>query len=100
MEGSIKALIPINEKNLPRHEVIGLNVCVVQSSNQTHIGVKGKIIAEMKNIFVISDDSKERWIPKDTAIFCFCLPNKTHVVLNGKLFIGKHSERIKTSRVN
>ena len=93
-------MTPINKENLTRHEVIGLQVCVIQSSNQTHVGIKGKVIAEMKNMFIISDGSKKRWIPKDTAVYCFSLPDDSLAIINGKEFVGKHAERIKkTSKV-
>jgi len=86
---------PINKENLTRHEVIGLQVCVVKSSNRTHVGIKGKVIAEMKNIFVISDGVKKRWIPKDTAVYCFSLPDESLAIVNGKNFVGKHVDRTK-----
>lgn len=88
-------MTPINKENLTRHEVIGLQVCVVQSSNRTQVGIKGKVIAEMKNMFIISDGAKKRWIPKDTAVYCFSLPDKSLAIVNGKEFVGKHAERIK-----
>ena len=88
-------MILINNENLTRHEVIGLQVCVVQSSNLTHIGIKGKVIAEMKNMFIISDGDKKWGIPKDTAVYCFSLPDKSCATVNGKAFVGKHAERIK-----
>lgn len=93
-------MTPITKENLTRHEVIGLQVCVIQSSNQTHVGIKGKVIAEMKNMFIISDGTKKRWIPKDTAVYCFSLPDDSLAIINGKEFVGKHAERIKkTSKV-
>ena len=88
-------MTPITKENLTRHEVIGLEVCVVQSSNRTHVGIRGKVIAEMKNMFIMSDSNKKRWIPKDTSVFCFSLPDKSLAIVNGKRFVGKHAERIK-----
>ncbi|MCK5403561.1 ribonuclease P protein subunit, partial [Candidatus Bathyarchaeota archaeon] len=77
-------MTPITKENLTRHEVIGLQVCVIQSSNQTHVGIKGKVIAEMKNMFIISDGTKKRWIAKDSAVYCFSLPDKSLAIVNGK----------------
>lgn len=88
-------MIPLNNENLTRHEVIGLQVCVLHSSNPTHVGIKGKVIAEMKNIFIISNGVKKWGVPKDTAVYCFSLPDKSSVTVNGKEFVGKHAERIK-----
>ena len=88
-------MTPINKENLTRHEVIGLQVCVVKSSNLTHVGIKGKVIAEMKNMFVISDGVKKRLIPKDNAVYCFSLPDESLAIVNGKDLVGKHAERIK-----
>ena len=88
-------MTPINIETLTRHEVIGIQVSVVQSSNPTHIGIKGKIIAEMKNMFLISDGTKKRWLPKDSVVYSFSLPDKSLALINGSIFIGKHAERIK-----
>ena len=88
-------MTPISKENLTRHEVIGLQVCVLQSSNRTHVGIKGKIIAEKKNMFIISDGNKKRSIPKDSAVYCFSLPDNSLAIVNGKEFVGKHAERIK-----
>lgn len=70
-------------------------MCVVKSSNRTHVGIKGKVIAEMKNMFVISDGVKKRWVPKDTAVYCFSLPDESLAIVNGKNFVGKHVDRTK-----
>jgi ribonuclease P protein subunit POP4 len=86
---------PITIETLTRHEVIGLHVSVVQSSNPTHVGIKGKIIAERKNMFLISDSTKKRWLPKDAVVYSFSLPDKSFTIINGSKFIGKHAERIK-----
>jgi len=88
-------LNPITKDNLIRHELIGLQVSVIHSSNPTHIGIKGKVIDEIKNMLMITDGVKKKWIQKDTAVYSFTLPDKSIVIVKGNEIIGKPVERIK-----
>jgi ribonuclease P protein subunit POP4 len=88
-------MVPITNQNLIRHELIGLQVSVIYSSNPTYVGIKGKVIDEMKNMLIIHDGVKKRWIQKDTSIYCFTLPDKTSVIVEGEEILGKPVERTK-----
>ena len=90
-------MTPITEDNIIRHELIGLQVSVVHSSNPTHIGIKGKVIDENKNMLMILNGGKKRWIQKDAAVYSFTLPDKSIVVVEGNVIVGKSVERIKKS---
>lgn len=82
-------------ENLVRHELIGLDVEVIESKNKKNIGIKGKVIDETKNMLVIErNDGKEVKLIKDQNIFCFILGD-TKVKIDGKLLVGRPEERIR-----
>lgn len=54
----------ITAKNLKCHEWIGLKAKVVESTDKTRIGMKGKIIDETKNLIVMETEKGEKIIPK------------------------------------
>jgi len=86
----------ITPKNLVRHELIGLNVEIAESTDSTFRNLKGRIIDETYNTFKIeTKDGKEKTIPKKYCIFIFTLPNKTKVQVEGKILIGRPEDRIK-----
>ena len=88
-------MTPITKKNLVRHELIGLQVTVIHSSNPTHVGIKGKVMDEMKNMLMISNGVKKRWIQKDLTVYSFTLPDKSIIEVEGAEILGKHADRIK-----
>ncbi len=47
---------PISEKNLAGHELIGLKVEVVFSSDPTQRGISGKVIDETENLLVVKKE--------------------------------------------
>ena len=88
--------MPINEKNLVRHELCGLKVRVAKSTNPSHEGIKGRVVYETYNTLKIeTKEGKEKTIPKDITIFIFTLPNGTKVQVDGKVLIGRPEDRIK-----
>lgn len=87
--------MPITPQNLVRHELIGLNVEIKDSSNKSQRGLKGRVVGETYSTLNIETDKGEKVIPKEMAIFIFTLPNGTRVQVNGKLLIGRPEDRIK-----
>jgi len=88
--------MPINEKNVVRHELCGLTVLVEDSTNLAQKGLEGKVVDETYNTLKIeTKDGKEKIIPKDISIFIFTLPNGKKVQVDGKLLIGRPEDRIK-----
>jgi ribonuclease P protein subunit POP4 len=87
--------MPITPQNLVRHELIGLDVEIKESTNPSQIGLKGKVIGETYSTLQIETDRREKIIPKDITIFIFTLPNGTKVQVDGKLLIGRPEDRIK-----
>ncbi len=87
--------MPITPKNLVRHEIIGLEVKIKESTDPTLKNLKGRVIDETYNTFKIEVGKKEKIIPKKDCIFIFILPNKTKVQVDGKLLVGRPEDRIK-----
>jgi len=88
-------MTPIAPGNILKHELIGLNVKIVNSKNEQIVGIKGKVIDETKNILTIANSNAKRKIPKDIAIFQFKLPKGTVVNLHGSKLIGRPENRLK-----
>jgi ribonuclease P protein subunit POP4 len=84
----------ITEKNLVRHEFIGLNVKVVKSRNKNLIGLVGRVIDETMQTIKIEDDG-EKIIPKKGSVFRFTLPNGQRVDVIGDIILARPEDRIK-----
>ncbi|HUY01333.1 MAG TPA: ribonuclease P protein component 1 [Candidatus Deferrimicrobium sp.] len=85
----------VTPKTLIYHCLIGLEVKIVQSSNQNYHNLNGKVVDETKNTLIIEIGDKEKRIPKKNSTFQFRLQNKKAVEVNGKLLLGRPEERIK-----
>ncbi len=58
----------INDKNFLSHEMIGLKLKVIESSDPSRKGITGKIINETKNTFILEDG---KILPKKECVFEF-----------------------------
>ncbi len=83
-----------NKKMLARSELIGLDVEVIESENRFNKGLKGKVIDETKNMFIIETKKGKKSIIKDQCIFEFKLKEK-NIQINGKSLTTRPEERIK-----
>ena len=81
----------MKEKDFIKHEFIGGNLKVVKSKNEGLVGIKGKVIDETKNMFLL--DSGKRLI-KGQSTFHITIGNETFDV-EGKLLIGRPEDRLK-----
>lgn len=94
--------------NLIFHELIGLFTDVLESSNPKLEKIRGKIVHETKNMFVIETSKNvEKKVPKKGSIFLFYVPlingnlRVTELVkVNGKLLLSQPENRIKNIRKN
>jgi ribonuclease P protein subunit POP4 len=80
-----------------QHEFIGLETEVSRSSNPSCVGIKGTVINETRNTFVIMQKQKKKrkTIIKDQSVFHFTLPDATIVEIEGTMLVGKPEERLK-----
>ncbi len=83
-----------NEKNLGMHELIGLYVEIVNSTNSNQIGLRGKVIDETYHMLIIETEKGEKMIMKKGALFKFDV-NGQDVKLKGDMVNYRPHERIK-----
>jgi ribonuclease P protein subunit POP4 len=81
--------MPITPENLPKHELIGLEVEVIESTDESLVGIKGEVLDETQSILTIENKQVE----KKNCIFQFILPNRQEVKLNGELINKRPEER-------
>jgi ribonuclease P protein subunit POP4 len=86
----------ITPKNIIKHELIGLEVEVVASRNPNHIGIKGLVVNETKNMLWIETPKGIKKIPKKYTVFMFTLPNGKKVKVNGNVIARRPEDRIRT----
>ncbi len=88
--------MPITPRNLVRHELIGLKIKIVESTDPTQKNISGRVIDETYNTIKLETKiGKELIIPKKNCIFVFTLPDKTKVKVDGKILVGRPEDRIK-----
>ncbi len=84
-----------NPGNLPRHELIGLGVEVVESENKDEVGIKGKVVDEMKSVLKVECKGDEKTLQKRGRVFKFKLPPNKEVMVEGNILEGRPEDRIK-----
>lgn len=82
--------MPRTPENLPKHELIGLNVKVEEHSDENIEGLKGKVVDETRNMLVI--DGKK--VSKKEAVFVFELGDEK-VEIDGELIQKRPEDRVK-----
>lgn len=87
-------IIVITLHNIIKHELIGLEVKINESSNKSQIGIKGKVVDETKNLLIIKTTKNIKKIQKKGAVFIFDLKNKK-VKVNGDKIVARPEDRIK-----
>ena len=81
-------------ENLTKHELIGHMVEVVESSDPAKAGLKGRIVDETRNTFIIDCKGKEKTVAKAECTFRFSL-GQTLVEVDGKVLVARPEDRIK-----
>jgi ribonuclease P protein subunit POP4 len=81
-------------ENLTKHELIGLMAEVVESSDPTRVGLKGRIVDETRNTFTIESKGKEKIVAKAECTFRFSLDHEV-VEVDGKVLVARPEDRIK-----
>ncbi|MHA1607628.1 MAG: ribonuclease P protein component 1 [Candidatus Freyarchaeota archaeon] len=95
--GKNRFVIPV--RDLVRHELIGLNVAVVESLNDKFIGFSGVLIDESRNMITLkSENGAVRKIPKEVCVFEFELPQGEKVRVDGRAITGRPQDRLKMKK--
>ena len=86
----------VEPKELVRHELIGLEVKIVDSTNKEVVGIRGRVIDETRNILVVeTKDGEEKRFVKEQCTFLFRLPSGSKVKIEGRLLVSRPEDRIK-----
>jgi len=87
--------MPITKRNVLKHELIGLEARVINSSDKNLIGTYGTIIDETKDMLVIDQAGKPKIVQKKSSIFKLTLPGGEEVDVDGANLIARPQDRIK-----
>ncbi len=76
--------------------MIGLIMEVEESSNRDMEGLRGRIVDETRNTFVIeTEQGEEKRIPKSGNMFIFVLEDGTRARIRGDKLLARPEDRIK-----
>lgn len=81
--------MPITPENLPKHELIGLDTEIVESTDEGLEGLEGEVMDETKSMLRIGD----KWVEKKNCIFLFRIPSGEKVQVDGGLIAKRPEER-------
>ena len=84
----------MRRRDIPRCELIGLEVKVVDAGNKDLIGLQGIIINETKNTFVIEHENKARIVFKEQVTLEIKMDGNI-VRIDGKMLLGRSEDRVK-----
>lgn len=85
-------------QNILRHELIGLNLEVVNSTDSGLISTKGRVINETRNTLVLEkENGKEITLVKEISTFRiqFESENVVKIDVDGRLLVGRPEDRLK-----
>ncbi|RLE63822.1 MAG: ribonuclease P protein subunit [Thermoprotei archaeon] len=85
----------ITPRNLPRHELIGLRIEVIESPNSFQKGIRGEIIFETMNTLIVDTPKGRKVIPKKDRVFKIWLPDGIAVLIEGNIILGRPEDRLK-----
>uniref|UniRef100_A0A7C1CGD1 Ribonuclease P protein component 1 n=1 Tax=Thermofilum adornatum TaxID=1365176 RepID=A0A7C1CGD1_9CREN len=86
----------ITPRNILRHELIGLEAEVVDSTNPFQIGIRGFILDETYKTLVIGyPGRRKRRIFKSQVKLRVWLPDGQVVKIDGRYLLGRPEERLK-----
>lgn len=79
----------ITPENLPRKELTGLIVEIIESTDPTHEGIKGEVQDETRDTLTIDG----RKVEKENCKFLVEIPSGEKVELNGKIIAKRPEDR-------
>ena len=82
---------------ISRHEFIGLETKIIDSSNPQVVGLNGTIINETKSMFTINTEKGMKMIPKSTNEMKIGILKSTHEM---KVGIRKSTNEMKVGALN
>ena len=83
----------ITADTISRHEFIGLDTKIINSSNSEVIGLNGTVINETKSMFTINTEKGMKMIPKSINDWGFTINGK-NMTVKGSTITKRPFERI------
>ncbi|WP_407355648.1 ribonuclease P protein component 1 [Methanolobus sp. WCC5] len=98
--------LEITPYKLVFHELIGLQVEVVEAANPALKKIRGKVVDETRNMMIIqTEDGTEKMVPKNGTTFVFQIPAhlsgkhaRRYVMVKGNLLLSQPENRTKNIR--
>ncbi|MCL4437014.1 MAG: ribonuclease P protein subunit [Thaumarchaeota archaeon] len=81
--------------NIVFHELIGLHVAVVESSDETLKGLSGEVIDETKQTLKVKCEKGVKIVPKANVTLKVDLPDGESVNIYGKRIMHRPEDRIR-----
>jgi ribonuclease P protein subunit POP4 len=81
-------------KAITKHELIGSYAEIVDSTNKSNIGIKGKIIDETKNTIIIQKKDEKKTLLKNNIMLIIKIENKKYKI-QGKILAKRPKDRLK-----
>lgn len=88
--------MPITPETLPRHELNGLVITVVEAAHADLVGLSGRIVRETTNTVFVRNGEQTRQIPKRGTTLRVRLPDDTVVEMVGDRLIASPARRTET----
>lgn len=88
----------ISASNIMFHELIGLKITVIESSDDTLKGLSGEVIDETKNTLKIKSSKGSKTVPKSTVTLKIELPDGAYATVEGKKTAYRSEDRIRRMR--
>jgi ribonuclease P protein subunit POP4 len=87
------------QKNITKHELIGLRAQIVNARNPANVGIIGKIVDETTHTIVLEQAGKERRVFKKCVELELNVDGET-IKVDGALLEGRPWDRIKKKNGN
>lgn len=85
----------ITKNNVLRHELIGLNVRILESKNKCNLEIKGEIVDETYHTIQIRTTEKIKRLMKKNQVFEVTLASGERIKIDGKNIEKRPWDRLK-----
>ena len=86
-------MMAVTPETVARHELVGLEATVTESTNPDLAGASGRVVSETTNTLELEDRDRTRTVPKDAARFEFTLPGGSVVTVDGDRLVARPARR-------
>jgi ribonuclease P protein subunit POP4 len=85
----------MSASNILFHELIGLQVTIVESSDKTLIGLSGEVVDETKQTLKIKLEQTVKIVPKANVTLKVSIPDGQSATIYGKKIMHRPEDRIR-----